>query len=165
MDQLLSKEPLISKSGAVNPAELGKVRYVAFYVAANWISGTREFTQKLIEFYNLVNAQGKIFEIIYVSEDRDGDTMQEHFDMMPWLTIAFGSQQGIVIKKAFNVRLTPALVVCEPDGRSITLNGKVDVETKRKDAILHWGKIQAGKIRRTKAGKEYEIFRLVVQPR
>ena len=68
------------------------------------------------------------------------------------------------IMKSFNVVMKPALIICEPDGTAVTLNGKTDVETKGKDAVLHWGKIQRGKIRRTRAGKEYEIFRLVVSP-
>lgn len=165
MEQLLSKETLISKNGQVNPAELRKVKFVAFYVGAHCYPPTREFTPRLVDFYNVVNAQGKIFEVIYVSDDREAETMQEYFDEMPWLSIPFSSvERRVTIMKSFNVTMKPALIVCEPDGTAITLNGKTDIDAKQKDAILHWGKIQRGKIRRTRAGREYEIFRLVVQP-
>lgn len=165
MDQLLSKEALISKNGSVNPAEVLKTRLLGFYVGAHCYPPSRLFTPLLIDFYNVVNAQGKIFEVIYVSDDREAEDMQEYFNSMPWLSIPFSSvERRMSIMKSFNVVMKPALIICEPDGTAVTLNGKTDVETKGKDAVLHWGKIQRGKIRRTRAGKEYEIFRLVVSP-
>ena len=41
------------------------------------------------------------------------------------------------IMKSFNVVMKPALIICEPDGTAVTLNGKSDVETEGKDAVLH----------------------------
>ena len=83
LDALLSKEALISKNGSVNFAEVLKTRLVGFYVGAHCYPPTRLFTPLLIDYYNVVNAQGKIFEVIYVSDDREAENMQEYFNSMP----------------------------------------------------------------------------------
>ena len=49
---------------------LGSKKLIALYFSANWCGGCRQFTPKLIEFYNRVKAARPEFEIILVSGDR-----------------------------------------------------------------------------------------------
>lgn len=66
--------------------------------------------------YNKVKADGKAFEVIFVSSDRDAGSWKEYFDEMPWLAVPFEDQARIAaIKSHFQIRGIPSLVLLDGD--------------------------------------------------
>ena len=65
-------EKVNSKNGQQQLSELlsgADLKYVGIYFSAHWCPPCRNFTPVLAEFYNAVNQNGKIFEVIFVSSD------------------------------------------------------------------------------------------------
>ena len=53
-----------------NPEEFAGTKYVLLFFSAGWCPPCEQFQQLLKDFYNEVNIDGKIIEIIYVSHDK-----------------------------------------------------------------------------------------------
>jgi nucleoredoxin len=106
----------------------GKV--IGLYFSAHWCPPCRGFTPKLVELYNKLKAEGKNFEIIFCSSDRDEESFGEYFGEMPWLALPF-SERGrkADLSSRFGVEGIPTLVILEgTSGKVITTNGRGAVE-------------------------------------
>ena len=53
--------------------------------------------------YNLLKSQGKNFEVVFCSSDRDPASFKEYFDEMPWLAIPFGDGRKKPLSQRFEV--------------------------------------------------------------
>ena len=53
--------------------------------------------------YNLLKSQGKDFEIIFCSSDRDEQSYKEYFSEMPWLALPFGDSRKKPLSQRFEV--------------------------------------------------------------
>lgn len=63
----------------------------------------RVFTPELVKTYNKVKEATKNFEIIFVSSDRDEESMMEYFGEMPWLAIPFDDPRKKTLARLFDV--------------------------------------------------------------
>ncbi len=71
MEGLFGTDPIKSKSGETTPAEAFKdVKMVGVYCSMHNCPPCREFTPLLVELYKEFNADGKQFEIVFVSGDK-----------------------------------------------------------------------------------------------
>uniref|UniRef100_J3LPM5 protein-disulfide reductase n=1 Tax=Oryza brachyantha TaxID=4533 RepID=J3LPM5_ORYBR len=87
---------------------------VAIYFSASWCPPCRRFTPKLIEAYNELVSQGKSFEVVFVSSDRELEAFNNYFAKMPWLAVPFSDSEGLAgLKKRFKVRGIPHLVILD----------------------------------------------------
>jgi thiol-disulfide isomerase/thioredoxin len=59
---------LISKDDALKTQE--EIPVIAYYYAASWCQHCVDFTKTLLEFYNEVNKEAKVFEVIQLSFDQ-----------------------------------------------------------------------------------------------
>ena len=59
---------------------------------------------------------------------------------MKWYTLPHGSDEANNLKKKFEVRGIPALVIVDSKGNTITKNGRGDVSKNAKGAIAGWQK-------------------------
>uniref|UniRef100_A0A0D9VV44 protein-disulfide reductase n=1 Tax=Leersia perrieri TaxID=77586 RepID=A0A0D9VV44_9ORYZ len=85
---------------------------IAIYFSASWCPPCRQFTPKLIEAYNELVSQGKSFEVVFVSSDKDIESFNAYFAKMPWLAVPFLDSERIAnLKKRFKVRGIPHLVI------------------------------------------------------
>lgn len=64
------------------------------------------------------------FEIVFVSTDNDHASFDSYFSNMPWLTLPFGDQIIKKLTKYFDVKGIPCLVILDPDGKTITKQGR-----------------------------------------
>ena len=80
---------------------------VCLFFSANWCPPCQTFLPKLVEFYNEINLETKILEIICiiiiikdVSKDRNTEEFEEHYEKMPWISLPKGDSRN---KKLFEV--------------------------------------------------------------
>ncbi len=84
--------------------------------------------------------QGKPFEIIFVSSDRDKNSMYDYMKEMdmPWLALPFGDSHKRQLTEKFHVSGIPKLVIIDSKGKLITENGRGTVSNKGNDAFDDW---------------------------
>ena len=99
----------------------------------------RNFTPKLIEFYNKY-AKEKNLEIVFISSDRDEPSFDEYYKDMPWLTLAFKERKTKEeLGKKFNVTGIPTLVLIDADsGDIISNNARGHVESDTQGEKFPW---------------------------
>jgi len=138
MDILLSSVPqLITTDGkSFSPSELN-VDYICFYFSGHWCPPCRQFTPVLKEFYDEAKAQGKSFEIIFVSSDHDNASFLNYFKTMPWVAIPFDNQTARnALGSHFSVSGIPSFIILRSDGTIITKNGRSFITQNPKAAIF-----------------------------
>ena len=127
-----------SKDGNNDGASLKSAQLIGIYFSAHWCPPCRNFTPVLAEFYNKVNADGKIFEIVFVTSDRDEKSFKDYLSHMPWIAITFGSQEIKDLKTKYQVSGIPKLVVVNPDGSLVSADARNDVTKLGKEAWSSW---------------------------
>jgi nucleoredoxin len=115
-----------------------QVKVFALYFSASYCPPCKKFTPILKEFYDVMNEESKVLEIIFVSKDNSQEEMLGYFEKMPWLSIKFGDAKIAHCLEKFSVEGIPQVVVLKNDGTLITKDGKKDVYTKGEVAMDEW---------------------------
>ena len=115
---------------------------IGIYFSAHWCPPCRAFTPELVDFHNEMTKEGKPFEIVFVSSDRDKSAMYSYMQEMdmPWLALPFGDAHKQTLSEKYGVRGIPMLVIIDAEGELITKNGRGDVSSKGADAFEQWVK-------------------------
>ena len=113
---------------------------IGIYFSAHWCPPCRSFTPLLVEFHNEMTKQGKPFEIVFVSSDRDKASMFSYMKEtdMPWLALPFGDAHKQGLSQKFEVNGIPKLVIIDGKGNLITGNGRGDVTNEGDSAFDGW---------------------------
>jgi nucleoredoxin len=128
-----------AKGGAIGLKDLSEqVKVFALYFSASYCPPCKKFTPILKEFYDVMNEESKVLEIIFVSKDNSQEEMLGYFEKMPWLSIKFGDAKIANCLEKFCVEGIPQVVVLKNDGTLITKDGKKDVYTKGEVAMDEW---------------------------
>jgi len=100
-----------------------------FYFSASWCGPCQNFTPKLATIYNKqceAKADGKDFEIIFVSSDRDDASFEAYFKKMPWLALDKSSAKfdefRSFLRGEYGVRGIPHLGSMSAEGEIIKQN-------------------------------------------
>lgn len=99
-------------------------KYFALYFSAKWCGPCRNFTPKLIDFYN----KSENFEVIFVSLDKNENEFSEYFSKMPWKSLPFDNQQSEELSEFFSVQGIPTLILVDHEGNVLTRQGKEMIE-------------------------------------
>lgn len=94
MSQLLGDANLILSNGSkVKGSDHLKDKVVALYFSAMWCPPCRSFTPKLKQYYESLQKAGKNFEVIFVSRDRDQESLVEYYKDHhgAWTYLEFGN--------------------------------------------------------------------------
>ncbi|XP_039259626.1 nucleoredoxin-like [Styela clava] len=124
--ELLGDE-LVSKGGSITPDSLNLYGedVLGLYFGAHWCPPCRQFTPKLAQFYNDVNAGGKKFEVVFVSLDTEENSFNGYYNDMPWHAIPFKSDLREKLAGKFYVRELPTLLLLDSRGNLITTKSGV----------------------------------------
>jgi nucleoredoxin len=124
----LCGDTILTKDGEVPTEEaLAGAKAVAFYFSAHWCPPCRGFTPKLAEWYTK-DLKAKGMEVVFVSADRDQKAFDEYYGEQPWLSIPYDcDDEKEALNSKFKVNGIPALVICGPDGKIITDEGRAAV--------------------------------------
>jgi len=115
------------KSGSVNNSSLKSVKLIGVYFSAHWCPPCRNFTPVLANFYNTVNKNGKVFEVVFSSCDQDEKSFKEYLASMPWIALPLGSEVSKKLSALYEVSGIPRLVILDPKGNVVNSNARNDV--------------------------------------
>merc|ERR1711988_156405 len=116
---------LVKNDGSEVPYSALQGKTIGIYFSAHWCPPCRGFTPQLAKTYEKMKEQGKEFEIIFASSDRDEASFKEYFGEMPWLALPY-SERDLKgkLSKVFNVEGIPSFHIIEHDGTVINNNGR-----------------------------------------
>jgi nucleoredoxin len=127
-----------SKSGEVG-REAIEGKTIGIYFSAHWCPPCRGFTPELVKTYNKLKEQGKDFEIIFASSDRDESSFSEYYEEMPWLALPFSDRDlKAALSKKFKVSGIPMLVLLNADGSVITTEGRAEIGADKDGKNFPW---------------------------
>jgi len=120
---------IVDKQGAeVSLDTLQSKDVVGIYFSAHWCGPCRSFTPRLVKLYEECKEQGKSFEVIFASSDRDQKAFDEYYDEMPWCTIKFEDRKlKESLSDIFEVQGIPTLILLKGNGETITAQGRAAV--------------------------------------
>ena len=120
MKAFLKDAKIVNKQGeTVSAEDLSRNKLVGFYFSAHWCGPCRNFTPKLVEFYNKLKETGKEFEVVFCSSDQDEAAWKSYWGEMPWPSMVHGDKRIGELKKDFGVSGIPWLAVCDNSGKLI----------------------------------------------
>ena len=115
---------ILTKAGTVSTDTLAG-KYVGLYFSAHWCPPCRGFTPKLSETYQIVVAKGKPFEIVFVSSDKSEGQFNDYYGEMPWAALPYADRaKKEELSKKYKVQGIPTLVILNPEGEVVTLDGR-----------------------------------------
>lgn len=114
---------LIDKNGN-NYNTINKLnnKYIAIYFSAKWCGPCKQFTPKLVDFYNKVDKNN--FELLFISLDKNLNEFNMYFNEMPWLSIPFDKNNSESLSEMFNIDGIPTLQLYDNYGNLISTYGK-----------------------------------------
>ena len=78
------------KAHRFDDAPLANTKFFGVYYSASWCGPCKQFTPKLVEFYNRVKPSNPNFELIFVSRDHSEPDMEAYMRRtMPWPALDF----------------------------------------------------------------------------
>ena len=140
VDSVIGPEILTDSHGhEVQVSHTQAFDLTCLYFSAHWCPPCRIVTPKLIKYYqDNWNATGKVC-VIFISFDRDEETMMEYLEEMPWLAVPFNQRERSTrIADNFDVCAIPGLVVLTKEGVVLTRDGYQDILSMGEGALVHW---------------------------
>lgn len=135
----LLPDKLLDAKGKKIEGSILEGKYVGLYFSAHWCPPCRAFTPKLVEFRNRNSEEN--FEVVFVSFDRSNTEKQKYIRSaeMEWPSIkGAGNRTTNQLAKKFDVSGFPTLVILDPNGKIITLDGISDVIHSPETALEMW---------------------------
>jgi nucleoredoxin len=128
---------LVDKNG--NESTFGDTqgKYVGVYVSAHWCPPCRAFTPVLSQRYQKAQAEGKDFEIVFSSWDKDETQFNEYLSEMPWKAIKYSNEATRDnVGELFGVEGIPCLIILNNTGEAPEIYRDNAVSAVRKDENL-----------------------------
>jgi len=112
--------------------------FVLLYFSAKWCGPCRNFTPRLIEFYNKLKSS-KNLEIVFCSLDSDEEEYKAYSSKMPWLSMPFEAKETKLMARKYNAEGIPHLVVIDgATGEVITEDGTEGVREDEDGTNFPW---------------------------
>ena len=120
----------------------GQGKVVAVYFSAHWCPPCRNFTPKLVSFYNKVKKtqNGDKFELIFLSSDKTEGEFKEYLNEMPWYALSYDkrAEKG-KLSKHFKVSGIPTLIFLDGEtGQVLNRNGRSVVDSDSNGVGFPW---------------------------
>jgi len=109
-------ETLLAPNGKkIATEELLDKKVVSFYFSAHWCGPCRGFTPVLAKTYKAAIADGKEWDVIFLSSDRDKKSFESYYAEMPWKALPYDKRKiKDQFSKKFKVRGIPYLIMVHP---------------------------------------------------
>ncbi|KAG9408464.1 hypothetical protein AC1031_021701 [Aphanomyces cochlioides] len=107
-------------SSTVATADVLQGKITGLYFSASWSPPCRQFTPLLAKYYKTLQDQGKQFEVVFVSSDRDEESFEDYFNEMPWFAVPLAAHDNHdKLVEAYNIKTFPTLVLIDEFGNTI----------------------------------------------
>lgn len=139
IEALFGKRLVNAKGQKVSSAKLAGKK-IGIYFSASWCPPCRAFTPQLVAAYDQLKADGKPFEVVLVTSDRDERSMEAYMEdhHMPWLAIPFGDKPIDALKQKFAVAGIPMLVVVDAAGTTLSTAARGEIAKDGAKAFDAW---------------------------
>jgi nucleoredoxin len=110
------------KAHRFDDAALANTKYFGIYYSASWCGPCKQFTPKLVEFYNRVKPSNPDFELIFVSRDHSEPEMEAYMreDKMPWPALDFRKASSKHVLTSYRGSGIPCLVLIDANGKVLS---------------------------------------------
>lgn len=132
-------DKLLDAKGKKIEASSLEGKTIGLYFSAHWCPPCRAFTPTLVEFRNRHVEDD--FEVVFVSFDRSNTDKQNYIRKtgMEWPSIkGAGNRATNQLAERFDVPGFPTLVILDPSGKIVTLEGISDVIHSPETALENW---------------------------
>lgn len=104
---------------------LQKKKFYLLFFSAIWSKEGRQFTSRLVDYYNHVAPQHPEFEVVFFSVDRSAFAMENYISQtnMPWPAVAFDKRSGKAGGIQSLVREIPHLILADSTGKILSDSG------------------------------------------
>eukprot|EP00045_Choanoeca_perplexa_P001343 m.19023 g.19023 ORF g.19023 m.19023 type:complete len:195 (-) comp10883_c0_seq1:106-690(-) len=115
----------VDRDGNIHSSSSLDGKVLGLYFSASWCPPCRQFTPHLIDWYTSGAVTKDEFQIIFVSSDRTKRQFDDYLGEMEWLAIPFeDAARRQKLKKHYDVKSVPKLVVLDPNGDVISPEGR-----------------------------------------
>ncbi|KAL6294512.1 hypothetical protein ACE6H2_002654 [Prunus campanulata] len=94
---------------------------MGLYFSLSTYSPCIDFTQKLVEVYEKLKANGESFEVVVIPLD-DEESFKQDFKNMPWFSLPIGDKNVEKLVRYFELSTLPTLVIIGADGKTLSKN-------------------------------------------
>lgn len=115
------------KSVDINKNIVGDYKVICLYFGGYQCPPCQGFLPKLIQFYNEINTEEKVLEVIYVPHDTSDEDYKIHTKAMPWLCLPFSDERVTKYEENYNIKGIPMLIVIKPNLEVANMKAKLDV--------------------------------------
>jgi nucleoredoxin len=137
--QIITGNVVNGKGETIDTETLKGNTAIGIYFSAHWCPPCRGFTPQLVEAYKAIKNDGKKFEIIFATSDKDEASYKEYFEEMPWLSFPFGDSRISELSDLYDVEGIPMLVIVDPvTGKVINSSGRGAVGGDLKGLEFPW---------------------------
>lgn len=136
--EMISSGKFVNKDKGETTWEELKGKVIGLYFSAHWCGPCRSFTPQFVKTYEKLKEDGKPFEVIFVSSDRDEESWQEYLSTMPWYSIPFGDDRKKALSRKFDVSGIPTLIIVDDKGDTITKNGRSSINLDPEGKDFPW---------------------------
>ncbi len=140
LEELFGRRLVDAQGQQMSTAELADAEKIGIFFSAEWCPPCRAFTPRLIEAYDQLTAEGRPFEIVFVSSDRSSQDMRKYMRdyEMNWPALRHGDRRANELKSRFGVRGIPRLVIVDSTGEVLSENARGEVTQLGGDAYDRW---------------------------
>ena len=91
------------------------------------------------DFYNEVNLETRIIEVIYVSSDKNEQEFRDTYRTMPWCSFLFNDSRHKDLNAKFNITGVPKVYTLDaPTGFAITEKARKDICDLGINCLKNW---------------------------
>lgn len=114
---------------------LENVEYIGLQFSSYWCPPCKMLHRKLANVYKEINLKGKIFEIIYLSSDKNEDDYNEFLKHMPWLAVPYNEDFQEELYNKYKISGVPAQVILDRKGKLLSVNAREGIVNQGKEFL------------------------------
>jgi nucleoredoxin len=121
--------------------DLGNIQLFGLFITGSWCPPCKEFEKVLLDFYKEVNTPEKIFEVVYMSSEKNETEFKESIKDLPWAIIKYNNTIIHHLSTELKVEYIPILYIISKNGDVLTDEGRKDILDNKEKAFESWIRI------------------------
>jgi len=138
--QTLLGKTVNDRNGKEHPVHFGPINIVCLYFANSYTKECKEFTRLLLESFPKVNKVMELAQVVIVPDFNSEDEYLDFIKPLPWYSIPIYDARIEMLRKKFNVKTSPALLVLNRSGKLLFLNGAQELIEEGPSFLRHYAK-------------------------